>query len=236
MTLEQELIVQRLVDGELSPEERAAYLRQIDGNVAAWRDVALAFIEQQVWRSYAQEFAGPAEYRRPQTVDESRLPAIERADSKRIKASKRPTVSGQTSWRVWGPRLMLTAAATLFALTLALRFTTPPPYSNDQMLQAPPPTIQQRPEQPGPMVTATEQPLMLQVGDDLQVPLFQQFEQLTDALNTANFDINPAVQRQFMDAGYQLQPNLRFISGRVAEDGRAFLVPVHGWQVRPYVQ
>ncbi len=236
MKLEQELIVQRLVDGELSPEERAAYLRQIDGNVAAWRDVALAFIEQQVWRSYAQEFAGPAEYRRPQTVDESRLPAIERADSKRIKAGKRPTVSGQTSWRVWGPRLMLTAAATLFALTLALRFTTPPPYSNDQMIQAPPPTIQQRPEQPGPMVTATEQPLMLQVGDDLQVPLFQQFEQLTDALNTANFDINPAVQRQFMDAGYQLQPNLRFISGRVAEDGRAFLVPVHGWQVRPYVQ
>ncbi len=235
MKLEQELIVQRLVDGELSPEERAAYLRQIDGNVAAWRDVALAFIEQQVWRSYAQEFAGPAEYRRPQTVDESRLPAIERADSKRIKAGKRPTVSGQTSWRVWGPRLMLTAAATLFALTLALRFTTPPPYSNDQMMQAPPPTIQQRPE-PGPMVTATEQPLMLQVGDDLQVPLFQQFEQLTDALNTANFDINPAVQRQFMDAGYQLQPNLRFISGRVAEDGRAFLVPVHGWQVRPYVQ
>ncbi len=236
MKLEQELIVQRLVDGELSPQERAAYLRQIDGNVAAWRDVALAFIEQQVWRSYAQEFAGPAEYRRPQTVDESRLPAIERADSKRIKAGKRPTVSGQTSWRVWGPRLMLTAAATLFALTLALRFTTPPPYSNDQMIQAPPPTIQQRPEQPGPMVTATEQPLMLQVGDDLQVPLFQQFEQLTDALNTANFDINPAVQRQFMDAGYQLQPNLRFISGRVAEDGRAFLVPVHGWQVRPYVQ
>ncbi len=236
MTLEQELIVQRLVDGELSPEERAAYLRQIDGNVAAWRDVALAFIEQQVWRSYAQEFARPTEYRWPQTAEESQLPAIERADSQRIKASKRPTVSGQTSWRVWAPRLMLTAAATLFALTLALRFTTPPPYSNDQMIQAPPPTIQQRPEQPGPMVTATEQPLMLQVGDDLQVPLFQQFEQLTDALNTANFDINPAVQRQFMDAGYQLQPNLRFISGRVAEDGRAFLVPVHGWQVRPYVQ
>ncbi|NIL98401.1 MAG: hypothetical protein GTO62_15045, partial [Planctomycetales bacterium] len=46
-----ELQIQRLVDGELDPEQRAELLRKLDADAQAWRDVALAFVEDQSYRS-----------------------------------------------------------------------------------------------------------------------------------------------------------------------------------------
>ena len=45
--LESERLRQRCVEGELSPEELSSYLRTVDGE-ADWRDLALAFAEQQL--------------------------------------------------------------------------------------------------------------------------------------------------------------------------------------------
>ncbi len=42
--------LQRLVDGELDQSQRCKFLAEIDASPDMWRDVALAFVEQQIWQ------------------------------------------------------------------------------------------------------------------------------------------------------------------------------------------
>jgi hypothetical protein len=42
--------LQRLVDGEMPADERQGFLRELDQRKDAWREVALAFVEDQAWR------------------------------------------------------------------------------------------------------------------------------------------------------------------------------------------
>ena len=49
-----ERTLQRCVDGELNEAEQQALLRQLDRSPAGWREVALAFIEQQLWSQAGQ--------------------------------------------------------------------------------------------------------------------------------------------------------------------------------------
>jgi anti-sigma factor RsiW len=44
-----ELTLQRCIDGELSEAEQQALLRQLERNPAGWREVALGFMEHQLW-------------------------------------------------------------------------------------------------------------------------------------------------------------------------------------------
>jgi anti-sigma factor RsiW len=46
-----ELTLQRCIDGELSEAEQQALLRQLERNPAGWREVALGFMEHQLWSS-----------------------------------------------------------------------------------------------------------------------------------------------------------------------------------------
>lgn len=50
-----EIRLQRLVDGDLGENERHAFLAGLDEQPELWREVALAFVEEQVWRN---EIAG----------------------------------------------------------------------------------------------------------------------------------------------------------------------------------
>ena len=44
-----ELRLQRFVDGVLSDAERSDFLARLEGRPDHWREVALAFIEEQIW-------------------------------------------------------------------------------------------------------------------------------------------------------------------------------------------
>jgi len=59
-----ERTLQRCADGELSEAEQQALLRQLDRSPTGWRELALAFIEHQLWtqtgRAYVHEPAPPA--------------------------------------------------------------------------------------------------------------------------------------------------------------------------------
>lgn len=44
-----DLLLQRLVDGELSDEDRSGVLASLDARPQLWRTVALAFVEDQLW-------------------------------------------------------------------------------------------------------------------------------------------------------------------------------------------
>ncbi|HUG89437.1 MAG TPA: hypothetical protein VML55_01300 [Planctomycetaceae bacterium] len=47
-------LLDRMVDGELSPKDERALLVQLDDEPAGWRQLALAFVESRTWQ---REFA-----------------------------------------------------------------------------------------------------------------------------------------------------------------------------------
>jgi hypothetical protein len=51
-----DILIDRLVDGELSDAERRALLLQLDAEPDGWRRCALAFLEAQCWREAARDF------------------------------------------------------------------------------------------------------------------------------------------------------------------------------------
>lgn len=51
-----ELTLQRCVDGELSEAEQQAFLRQLDRTPSAWREVALGFMEHQLWSTAGHDW------------------------------------------------------------------------------------------------------------------------------------------------------------------------------------
>lgn len=51
-----ELTLQRCIDGELSEAEQQALLRQLERNPAGWREVALGFMEHQLWSTAGHDW------------------------------------------------------------------------------------------------------------------------------------------------------------------------------------
>lgn len=45
-----ELRIQRLVDGAMTDEDRRKFLDSLDQQPESWRELALAFVEEQIWR------------------------------------------------------------------------------------------------------------------------------------------------------------------------------------------
>ena len=56
----EELRLQRLIDGALNVDERRSYLAELDKHPHRWRDVALAFVEEQIWREQINASLRPA--------------------------------------------------------------------------------------------------------------------------------------------------------------------------------
>jgi hypothetical protein len=54
---EEQVLFDRLADGELSPRERQDFLASLDGRVDGWRRCALALLEGQAWRRELRSFA-----------------------------------------------------------------------------------------------------------------------------------------------------------------------------------
>ena len=52
--VDEEVRVQRLVDGEMNLEERREFFEDLDSSPDEWRRVSLAFVEDQIWRTEYQ--------------------------------------------------------------------------------------------------------------------------------------------------------------------------------------
>ena len=57
-SLNDDILFDRLVDGELSGGERRALLESLDARPQGWRRCALAFLEAQSWRKELREARG----------------------------------------------------------------------------------------------------------------------------------------------------------------------------------
>lgn len=88
-----DLLLQRLVDGELSDEDRSGVLASLDARPQLWRTVALAFVEDQLWSGALRRHA---------------------ARDERPSEPARATRTGPASRRAWGA--MVAVAASLLAM------------------------------------------------------------------------------------------------------------------------
>ena len=122
----------RLVDGELSATERRTLLASLDGQPAAWRKCALAFVESQTWRSELGRLV-----REPAPI----VVEAEVAQEKVERGSKSYDIAGRPA-KNW----MALAASVMIAFTLGLALRTlslphpnaaPNPF-NPQIASAPP--------------------------------------------------------------------------------------------------
>ncbi len=241
MNQNHEMTIQRLVDGELTHRERSNFLNAMDRQPDMWREVALAFVEDQVWSDFAHQSIEEISSSTNVSEDESKITGAFAPSAKNGRAHKPrielPSQKPQSWTNRYLPRLMLTAAATMLAITLAVRWESASRTSfekgpgSEGFASKTPEDPARSPEN---RLTNTD-PYLLQLDDNDPVPLYSKFDQMRDSLSQAPMQITPALQKQFFDAGYQLQPDLRFISGQVP-DGRSFIVPVQGWRIHSYVQ
>lgn len=69
----------RLVDDELTPEERERLLASLDQQPEGWRRCALAFLEQQVWQREMKAFVAEVEQPSPSVLKNTAVASSERS-------------------------------------------------------------------------------------------------------------------------------------------------------------
>jgi hypothetical protein len=216
-----EIQLQRLVDGLLDDEQRRAFLVAVDRTPELWREVALAFVEEQVLHAELANLG----YAAPQCAGAvADLPAPAR--------SVRPR---------WG----LLAVALGWLLMLGLGFQWGQRFAIRQEPSAPERIVQQRTADDGqPQVdqhsvdnapsqrAGLDEPrptyrLMLahQDGKPVELPVFEQAE-LDDMLPWEPVDrrLIRQLNETLIQRGYRADMETEYLSGRL-EDGRQIVVP-----------
>ena len=209
--------IDRLVDGELSPERRRDLLMSCERN-DAWRDVALAFVEAQTLRTELKLFAGASEAGPSLNLDTRANASAE---------STRPGLS------FWNPLSL--AAAVLVALGIGYGAGTiwqgiP---AATGIVQVPQDVDQDRSESPSPYSS-----LNLTVSDDRQGGL-QQIQLPVVAASSLGPDWPDKIATELPDElmsemhrqGFGVSRNRQLIPVRL-HDGRTVIVPIEYYHER----
>lgn len=231
---EQELQLQRLVDGQLTRSQIQELLAFAESDADLWREIAAVFIEDQIWQK---------EILSDLSVDGSA------SEELRLR-SKRRSVGGHPSKM---PFLFSVAAAALLGIWLGNVW--PLGLSDDPgNLMSNPVANSQTPERQNPEQLLNQPELQspngggqrphsqlvdnfmpahhLSMGEAGDVPLYTLEEAKKMGLNLEANHVPQETVDQFNRQGYQLQQNTRYISGR-APDGRKVLVPIRSVRLNP---
>lgn len=217
-----ELLIQRLVDGEMDPAQRCQFLFQLDQQPELWRHVALAFVEDQALRCAYQSYPSrPIDVGPPEAQHVSGHERLRRAtwDQSRtigwlLAASLLVALSGfgvgYWSGHGWKP-----AAAGLES-----------PVGGEL------PVANKGPDESGPDESGPEYRLRFvdhQPGNDrvMEVPVWGS----TQNWPPPGTRIPESLQRTFMNLGYEVQQDTQYISGHL-DDGRQVVLPVSRVDVR----
>jgi hypothetical protein len=213
-----ELQLQRLVDGQLNREQVQQLLSQADQN-NLWREIAAAFVEDQLWRAeivseMEHVASAPPVKEKPSPSDSQSSVGIPGA--KFWLALAAAVLAGIWLGQAWAP------SDTRSDATNELADIQPDVASPDEGAVQVPPTQ---------LVENLQPAHRLSMGDAGEVPLYTiEQAQKIGLLN------EPAVPQetidQFRQQGYQLQQNTRYISGR-AQDGRQIVVPIRSVRLDP---
>ncbi len=202
------LSLQRLVDGELDHQERAALLAQFDREPSLWRHVALAFVEDKAITTEVrkeQSLVSTAEYAKPSLAMTA---AISRLETK-------------SNWKT-----MLFLAASLilvlagFAIGNRIGKIGPQKVTIAQSPAPPPETYNARPASDGLERAGT----LRFVGQNSEIPIYepQPFEE--QLLGRKEQELRK-IQDQLRRYGLGLNVQVQMLEGQMP-DGRRVVVPV----------
>jgi hypothetical protein len=230
-----ELTLQRCVDGELSEVEQQELLRQLERNPAGWREVALGFIEHQLWTTAGHDW-----------IHDPVPPQVA------------PPVPESPPRRVWGAWLRNTALAASTLLAIGLGYvggsrsfwsrpsgspsagveiaTGPsiPSHSNGLIsTQGAEPVSHNNHQPPRPMMQVQltsdgsgSEPISLPVYDATDLPEFGDW--MTPRLSVEE-------RRHLEDQGFQLREEPRFYTVPM-DKNRQLVVPINTVHVRQRLQ
>jgi hypothetical protein len=219
-----DLLFDRLVDGELPPSERRELLASLDVRPDGWRHCALAFLEAQTWRQELPRLVADATSPSPVTALED-VP-LEPA---------------------WSMNWYALAASLLFAFTLGLALRDLP---HSHQVRAPNPSniATVRPQQPafgprqfagaGPATAALGDAVTLWVRDEagnarqLRVPLVDATAMDQHLGLEFQSGLPADVRSQLEQRGYQVESKRRY-APLVLEGGRPLVVPVEDTKIVP---
>jgi hypothetical protein len=220
-----DVIFDRLVDGELSASERQRLLESLDSLPEGWRRCAIAFLEAQSWGDDLRHLV-----RQPvQTIDTNKTPPAARTRSDRT--SMRPAAT----WFAVAASLLIG-----FSLALMLRNDRVPianvsvdPPRNEQFAENVPPPSAQKPN-----AADGNDAMTLWVRDEsgqpqrLRVPLLDA-STLDRELGVEFQSGLPAdVRSRLQDRGYDVESKRRYAPIWL-ENGHRMIVPVEDTKIVP---
>lgn len=240
--------LQRLVDGELDPEQIQQILAEAQATPQQWEDIAVSFVENQLWeRAFDSQEPGI-------TSEPTSSAMLEKnAGAKSLQSGWEPGPHSHPirprpnySWLVMAASLMVAGMMGYMANQIQNRNIPSSEIADESSAPKTEPLIARNsPDEstPSPKLTpASLQPAYhLEVPEDNEylqdviaagpvgpVPLYrignaEHLKQLN--LQRESFRLPTEVIRRFNGSGYQMQQDIQFISGRLG-DGRSFVVPV----------
>ncbi len=206
-------LLDRLVDGELSPAEHRAVLEQVETSPGGWRVVGLAFLEAQTLRQTCREWVTPV-------TTESVIPAA--------------TVTVPNSYRSLA-RILSLSAALFLAFIGGMNFGRPWSIATESA-----PTMTHLPEQEPdeaavPVVETV--PVSFRYGDGalsqpVATPVVDASSPVGQAWLRSAPGIPERVREMLLRHGQKLEERQEWVEVDLA-DGRRGYLPVQEWTVSP---
>ncbi len=221
-----DILFDRLVDGELSATERRQLVASLDDRPGGWRRCALAFLEAQTWRTDLKQI-------------------VRESDATPLPAGATAPLPARTSGR--GLRLFAIAACVLLSFTLglamredglSLRSATPNPGGELAIATAPPSAP---PTASLPRATKADEALTFWVRNEqgqaqpLRVPLVD--AAALDRQFGVEFQpgLTAAARSRLRERGYDVESKQRY-APLWLENGRPMIVPVEDTRIVPVSQ
>ena len=210
-----DVLFDRLADGELSPNERRELLSSLDGRTDGWRRCALALLEAQTWRGEL-----------PQLVAEATSPTAAAVRVEEVPLEPE-----------WTMNWYAIAASLFFAFTMGLAFRDLP-HSHQTRTPSPSNMATIRPPQPALAPQLAGDSVTMWVRDEagnprqLRVPLVD----ATAMDRHLGLQFQPGlpadVRSQLEQGGYQVESKRRY-APLVLDNGQSLVVPVEDTKIVP---
>ena len=226
--------LQRLVDGELAAKDRLALLKGVDQHPEQWRDVALALLEDQVFRQEVALFP---------SRDGDRMGADTKSA---LLLENSATVDSKRIWsKPWGVHPLMIAASLLLLVAgyltgASLRDESPGNRFPTELAKGDDPWKQSHREGNAPAFEQGEAGTLRLVSQSpdrtpVDVPLYQVSELDPAQLYGTDPRAILELRRQLRRRGMDLNIETDLLEGELA-DGRKLIVPVRNVNLRSYGQ
>ncbi len=233
ITRQQSMQLQRLVDGELDFAEIQQLMQSAENKPELWRQIASAFVEDQLWLAQFADHAG--------------MPAMQVVAPVKPEPPPKAGVPGQANGvRWWSIAAMLALALTVGFLSgrgdFAQRAPLSDPVTADRKWvdpgspSAPMALAQHDNRAPASQINPAFYHMQLEDPQgnrylDSEIPLYS-VTQSTDLRRLDAGEIPPVVQEQARNSGYQVHQDIRYVSGQL-NDGRRFIIPIRNYRFSP---